>query len=148
MRVIGLLGQSRALHDAIGGQKRVEVAIQLVDGRLLQPMSCADDHSVLHRTVVMKVVIESHNLLESFLQTVGDLEKAKVRRRDQALVEQIVDDKPPPCLPIAAIWPVQQNHRDDRAFSGLHESEHLAAFVVGAKSSREQYERVCLLYKM
>ena len=77
-----------------------------------------------------------------------DLEEIQITGGNELLVEEIIDDKPPPGFPIMAVRAVEQNDRHDRALARLDEGQHLAAFVVRAEPAGEEGKGVGFLHEV
>src|SRR5208282_3973573 len=64
---------------------------------------------------------------------------------DERLVEELVLDEPPPCLPVVAARAVDEQQRFGLALARLHQRERLESLVVRAESAGEQHDGVALL---
>ena len=117
--LVGAVARWLDRHDLTLGENVAEIVIQAGQrGRGRETLQ-ADEQLVADIARRMVIAIESGNLIDRFVDIVGNLEQVQIARCNQALLQHVALQKIIPVVPIGAARGIHEDYGHQSAFAGL-----------------------------
>ncbi|MNI33576.1 hypothetical protein D3C73_875340 [compost metagenome] len=145
LRVVLFLTAVGVLMEVIAQAQVGEGVLHVLHRFVAECMVHADHELMLEPAGGVEVAVELVDMLHRLFDGVDQAHQLQVCGQDVAIFLQLITDKVQGTVPELAAWRIQQNHRNQRAFTGLDQRQHFQRFIQRTETAWAQDQGIGFL---